>query len=121
MQVQIRITEHPKMFLRAAYESGAGRMKVKVEVNTYERAPANTPSRIPFQLKSSWFTGSADVLTFTVDEVVATKIRDRFSGRRDATCLTSGWHSLNSTFPHPRLWMPSAHTALTGTPGDGPS
>lgn len=78
MGVQTRITEHPKMFLRAAYESGAGGMKVKVEVNTYERAPANTPIRIPFQVESSWFTGSAEVLTFTLEEVVATKIRALF-------------------------------------------
>ena len=78
MEVRTRISEHPKMYLRAPYESGAGRMRIKVEVNTHERAPANSPIRIPFQLESSWFAGSADVLTFTLEELVATKIRALF-------------------------------------------
>jgi len=30
MQMRTRITEHPKMFLRAHYETGAGAMRVKV-------------------------------------------------------------------------------------------
>lgn len=78
MEVRTRITEHPKMFLRARYESDAGRMRIKVEVNTHERTPANPLIRIPYQVDSSWFTGEADVLTFTFDEVVATKIRALF-------------------------------------------
>lgn len=78
MQVRTRITEHPKMFLRAHYETGASVMRVKVEVNTFERSPANPPIRIPFHVDSSWFAGSAEVLTFTLDEVVATKIRALF-------------------------------------------
>ncbi|VAW04828.1 hypothetical protein MNBD_ACTINO01-754 [hydrothermal vent metagenome] len=53
-------------------------MRVKIEVNTFERSPANPPIRIPFRVESSWFSGSADVLTFTLDEVAATKIRALF-------------------------------------------
>jgi len=78
MEVQTRITEHPKMFLRAPYETGGGQMRVKIEVNTFERSPASPPVRIPFRVESSWFSGSAEVLTFTLDEVVATKIRALF-------------------------------------------
>ena len=78
MEVRTRITEHPKMFLRAPYETGGGQMRVKIEVNTFERSPASPPIRIPLHVESSWFSGSADVLTFTLDEVVATKIRALF-------------------------------------------
>jgi hypothetical protein len=53
-------------------------MRVKIEVNTFERSPANPPIRIPFHVESSWFGGSGEVLTFTLDEVVATKIRALF-------------------------------------------
>ncbi len=78
MEVRTRIAEHPKVFLRAPYETGGGQMRVKVEVNTFERSPANPPIRIPFHIESSWHSGSAEVLTFTLDEVVATKIRALF-------------------------------------------
>ena len=78
MDVRTRLTEHPKMFLRASYEAGAGPMRVKIEVNTFERSPASPPIRIPLDVTSSWFSGSAEVLTFTLAEVVATKIRGLF-------------------------------------------
>jgi len=77
MEVRTRIAEHPKMFFRAPFETG-GVMRIKIEVNTFERSPARSPIRIPFRVDSSWFTGSAGVLTFTLDEVVATKIRALF-------------------------------------------
>ena len=78
MEVRTMITEHLKMFLRAPYETGGGQMRVKIEVNTFERSPANPPIRIPFHVESSLFSGSAEVLTFTLAEVVATKIRALF-------------------------------------------
>lgn len=78
MEVRTRIGEHPKVFLRAPYETGVGQMRIKIEVNTFERSPARPPIRIPYRVESSWFTGGADVLTFTLDEVVATKIRALF-------------------------------------------
>jgi predicted nucleotidyltransferase component of viral defense system len=78
MRVNTKVSQHPKMYLRAPYETGAGRMRIKIEVNTTERSPANTPIRIPHSVDSSWFTGTADVLTFTLEEVVATKIRALF-------------------------------------------
>jgi predicted nucleotidyltransferase component of viral defense system len=78
MEVRTRIGEHPKVFLRAPYETGVGQMRIKIEVNTFERSPVRPPIRIPYRVESSWFTGGADVLTFTLDEVVATKIRALF-------------------------------------------
>ncbi len=78
MEVRTRISEHPKVFLRAPYETGAGQMRIKIEVNTFERSPAQPPIRIPFRVESSWYDGNAEVLTFTLAEVVATKIRALF-------------------------------------------
>lgn len=78
MRANTRVTQHPKVFFRAPYESGIGQMRIKVEVNTFERSPANPLVRISHPVESSWFSGSAEVLTFTTDEVVATKIRALF-------------------------------------------
>lgn len=78
MDVNTRIGQHPKIYLRAPFESGSGNMRIKVEVNTFERSPARDVVRFPFSVESSWFTGDADVLTFDLAELVSTKLRALF-------------------------------------------
>lgn len=50
-------------------------MRVKVEMNTYERSPARPTTTRPLTLDSAWFAGSADIATFEGAELAATKIR----------------------------------------------
>lgn len=75
MTVHTQVTTHPKIRLRAPFETGDGTMSVKIEVNTFERSPARPLHRVPFSIDSPWFAGAADVLTFDLAELVATKIR----------------------------------------------
>jgi len=75
MSVSTEITTNPKIRLRAPFESGSGSMNVKIEVNTYERSPAMGLNRVPYSVENQWYRGSAEVQTFTVAELVATKIR----------------------------------------------
>ena len=75
MQVDTRVSTHPKVRLRAEFEAGTGPMNIKVEINTFERSPARPLRRVPFSVESPWFNGSAEVLTFEVAELMATKIR----------------------------------------------
>lgn len=75
MSVSTEITTNPKIRLRAPFESGNGTMNVKVEVNTYERSPAMGLHHIAYSVESQWYQGSAEVQTFTVAELLATKIR----------------------------------------------
>ncbi|MGH9190441.1 MAG: nucleotidyl transferase AbiEii/AbiGii toxin family protein [Acidimicrobiales bacterium] len=78
MEVRTRIGQQPKIYLRAPFESGDARMRIKVEVNTFERSPARELVRLPYSVKSAWFTGRADVLTFSLAELVSTKLRALF-------------------------------------------
>lgn len=78
MKVSTKIGEHPKIYLRAPFESGSGAMRIKIEVNTFERSPAFPAERLPYRVESSWFAGGADVLTFALVELAATKIRALF-------------------------------------------
>jgi len=84
MEVRTQIGEHPKIYLRAPFESGSARMRIKIEINTFERSPAREPVRLPYAVDSMWFAGSADVATFTLAELVGTKLRalyQRLKGR----------------------------------------
>ena len=78
MEVRTKIGRHPKIYLRAPFESGSGTMRVKVEVNTFERAPARPLVHVRHAVSSRWFTGEAEVQTFDLAELVATKIRALF-------------------------------------------
>jgi predicted nucleotidyltransferase component of viral defense system len=78
MEVRTRIGQQPKIYLRAPFESGDGRMQIKVEVNTFERSPGRDLVRLPYSVESAWFAGSADVVTFCLAELVSTKLRALF-------------------------------------------
>ena len=78
MSVTTNIKSFPKIRLRAPFTSGSGTMSVKVEVNTYERSSARELVRVPYTVDSQWYQGSAEVQTFAIAELVATKIRALF-------------------------------------------
>lgn len=76
-EVRTQIGKHPKARLRATFAGGRP-LQVKVELNTFERVPARSTITREFHIDSPWFSGSAEVPTFTLDELVATKIRALF-------------------------------------------
>ncbi len=75
--VQTVTGRYPKMRWRApATSDPQTRLRIKIEMNTFETSPARPHIRIPFAVDSpAYFTGDADVLTFDPAELVATKIR----------------------------------------------
>jgi hypothetical protein len=75
MQVRTQVGAFPKIMLRAPFESGMATMRVKVEISTHERSPARDLTRTRFAVDSPWFAGQAEVLTFCLPELVATKLR----------------------------------------------
>ena len=75
------VRRHPKLRLFSTFESGQP-MRIKIEMNTFERSPAQMITTVPFRIDTSWFTGRADVPTFTLEELVATKIRALYQRRK---------------------------------------
>ena len=85
----------PKALLRSAFESGAGRLQVKIEINTHETAPARPHVRLPWEVVSPWWSGRAEVLTFDPAELVATKLRALYQ-RRKGRDLFDLWLALTA-------------------------
>jgi len=73
-EVRTRVGEHPKVLWRTTATTGSP-LRLKIEVNTYERSPALALVRHPHVVTSLWWSGAADVQTFQPAELVATKIR----------------------------------------------
>ncbi len=79
--VNTDVSRHPKVRLDSTFVSG-GRMRIKIELNTYERSPARPIISKPFGVDSPWFTGNAKVLTYALEELAATKIRALFQRKK---------------------------------------
>ena len=79
--VSTQIGRHPKVRLRSTLLDGR-RLQIKVEMNTFERSPAHPTVTRRLAVESPWFVGEADVPTFTIDELTATKIRALFQRRK---------------------------------------
>ena len=55
---------------------------MKIEINTREHFAVYGHQARPLAVESRWFTGGADVRTFQLDELLATKLRALYQRRR---------------------------------------
>ena len=66
----------PKLRFRADPEDGSGvPIRLKVEINTREIEAFDAPVARRLEVANPWFTGNADVPTFSPEEMLATKLR----------------------------------------------
>ena len=65
----------PKLRFRVDAENGSGTIRLKVEINTREVTAFDPPATMSFHVSNPWFTGDADVHTFSREEMLATKLR----------------------------------------------
>jgi predicted nucleotidyltransferase component of viral defense system len=66
----------PKLRFRVDAEDGSGvPIRLKVEINTREITAFDPAASLPFNVANPWFTGSANVQTFSREEMLATKLR----------------------------------------------
>ena len=94
-QVTSKITEHPKVYWRTTSQAG-NPLRLKVEVNTHERSPAMPTIHIPFTVDSPWWTGHANIATFQLPELIATKLRALYQ-RSKGRDLFDIWLALTLT------------------------
>ena len=68
--------------------------KLKIEINTTEHFQG-LPLRVEkFDVQSEWFNGSADIITYEIDELMATKLRALYQ-RRKGRDLFDIWYLAN--------------------------
>ncbi len=78
--------------------------KLKIEINTTEHFQVLPLRAEKFDVQSDWFIGSADIITYEIDELMATKLRALYQ-RRKGRDLFDVWYvtkqaliDLNSVF-----------------------
>lgn len=70
-------------------------LKLKIEINTREHFSVFGFIEIPYKIKSRWFSGSALIKTYKLEELLATKLRALYQ-RRKGRDLYDLWLALNS-------------------------
>ena len=80
-RVTTSIGAHPKARFRTRSAAGTP-LSIKVEINTFERAPSRAWVQREHRVNSPWFTETASVRTFELPELMATKIRALFQRRK---------------------------------------
>ena len=68
------------------------RLRLKVEINTREHFAVYGFAGRPFSVESRWYSGTADIKTFELDELLATKLRALYQRKkaRDLFDLATG-------------------------------
>jgi len=75
-------------------------LTLKVEINTREHFSVYGYQKIPLKLVSRWFSGSADILTYELDELLGTKTRALYQ-RKKGRDLFDLWFALTKGIPAP--------------------
>jgi len=57
-------------------------MRLKVEANTFEHFSELPLVRVPFEVTSPWFTGSCEVTTYAIEELLGTKLRAMYQRKK---------------------------------------
>lgn len=57
-------------------------LRLKVEINTREHFTEYGLQQVPFSVESRWFTGACDINTYSLDELLGTKLRALYQRRK---------------------------------------
>ena len=72
--VKTKMGQFPKLFWHCNAQTGRN-IKIKIEINTYERSSALSFTETTHRIDTDWFTGNATVKMFQNEEMAATKLR----------------------------------------------
>lgn len=71
-------------------------MKLKVEMNCREHISVFGLKNVPFKVESDWFSGKANIVTYTTEELLGTKLRALYQ-RKKGRDLFDMWCGITQT------------------------
>jgi predicted nucleotidyltransferase component of viral defense system len=70
-------------------------MRLKIEINCQEHLNVLGLTVVPFEIRNTWFSGNCNVVTYSLDELIGTKIRALYQ-RKKGRDLFDAYHALVS-------------------------
>jgi predicted nucleotidyltransferase component of viral defense system len=75
------------------------KMKLKIEINCREHFSVLGYHHMPVSINNSWFTGQANIRTYKIEELLATKLRALYQ-RRKGRDLFDLWYTITNLNPN---------------------
>ena len=69
-------------------------LRLKIEINCREHFTVFGYHRVPYKVESRWFSGQSDLLTYSIEELLGSKMRALYQ-RKKGRDLFDLWYSLN--------------------------
>ena len=66
-------------------------MRLKIEINTREHLNILGLKEIPFELKSTWFSGQCDITGYTTEELLSTKLKALYGRKKGRDLFDLYW------------------------------
>jgi len=82
--------------------------RLKIEINTTEHIQALPIAEIPFSMESEWHSGKCDISSYTIEELMATKLRALYQ-RRKGRDLYDLWLVFSSKRANIDIVLPIFH------------
>lgn len=79
-------------------------MRLKIEINSREHFTEHGHVQSPFEMRSRWWAGGARITTFSLEELLGTKLRALFQ-RKKGRDLFDVWHALKNGADPDRLMV----------------
>ncbi|MBU3661335.1 MAG: nucleotidyl transferase AbiEii/AbiGii toxin family protein [Flavobacteriales bacterium] len=85
----------PKMYYRFNSEYEDIRMRLKIEINSKEHFNVLDWVNFPFYVENDWFTGSASIKTYNINELLGTKLRALYQRTKGRDLFDLDYSRLN--------------------------
>lgn len=79
-------------------EQPPAKLRLKIEINSREHFTVFGHEKIPYRMDSDWFNGNAEIVTYNLDELLATKLRALYQRKkgRDLFDLATGLNTASA-------------------------
>ena len=57
-------------------------LRLKIEINCYEHFNVLGLQKVPFEVQNSWFSGNCEITTYTLNELIGTKLRALYQRKK---------------------------------------
>ena len=90
-----KITQHGAKLIYSYQSTSGSTAKLKIEINTTEHFQVLPLIQMPFSIDSEWFKGACEISTYSLEELMATKLRALYQ-RRKGRDLFDMWYILTN-------------------------
>ncbi|MBI1267517.1 MAG: nucleotidyl transferase AbiEii/AbiGii toxin family protein [Cryomorphaceae bacterium] len=87
----------PKMYYRFNSEFENIRLRLKIEINSKEHFNVLDWVKFPFKVDNDWFSGKANIKTYSINELLGTKLRALYQRKKGRDLFDLDYSRLNET------------------------